>query len=74
MLMVRRKIGRWTHGVNEKTGEPISLQVREINRVGRTLQITLAVHDDQHHYRVLKPGDREHPMLERGESTEPPTE
>lgn len=72
MLMVRRKLGRWIHCINDKTGQPISLQVREVKRVGQTLQITFAVHDDERHYTVLKAGDREHRTLGPGEPTEPP--
>jgi hypothetical protein len=74
MLMVRRKVGRWIHCINDATGQPISLQVHEVKRVGRAIQVTLAVHDDNHHYTVLKAGDREHRMLEPGEPIEPPPE
>ena len=64
MLMVRRKIGRWIHCIHEKTGEAISLQVHEVTLVGSTYQVTVAIQDDDHNYRVLKPGDHDQCPLE----------
>jgi hypothetical protein len=65
MLMVRRKQGRWVHAINEKTGEPFSFQIHQITQVGEAFQVTIAIKDDEHHYRVLKPGDRDERRLER---------
>ena len=64
MLMVRRKCGRWIHCIHEKTGEVISLQIHEVTLVGSTYQVTVAIQDDDHNYRVLKPGDRDQRPLE----------
>jgi hypothetical protein len=65
MLMVRRKCGRWIHCIHEKTGEPISLQIRDICRVGSEFQVTIAIQDDPRNYRVLKPGDHDQVPLSR---------
>ena len=61
MLMVRRKCGRWIHCIHEKTGDPIALQIRDVCLVGTEYQVTVAIQDDPHNYRVLKPGDHEQP-------------
>jgi hypothetical protein len=68
MLMVRRKTGRWIHCIHEKTGEAISLQIREICRVGSEFQVTVAIQDDPHNYKVLKQGERDRPP----QDTRPP--
>jgi hypothetical protein len=65
MLMVRRKVGRWVHCIHEKTGEPISIQIRQVTQVGEAYQVTIAIQDEQRNYRVLKPGDREERRLEK---------
>ena len=59
MLMVRRKCGRWIHCIHEKTGEPISFQIRDVSRVGSEFQVTIAIQDEPHNYQVLKPGDHD---------------
>jgi hypothetical protein len=64
MLMVRRKCGRWIHCVHEKTGETISLQIRDVRLVGSEYQVTVAIQDDPHNYQVLKPGDARQERLE----------
>jgi hypothetical protein len=64
MLMVRRKCGKWIHCIHEKTGEPISLQIRDVTRAGESFQVTVAIQDDQHNFRVLKPGDHDEGPLE----------
>jgi hypothetical protein len=64
MLIVRRKCGRWIHCVHEKTGEALSLQIKEVARVGSEFQVTVAIHDDPHNYTILKPGDRDQAPLE----------
>jgi hypothetical protein len=74
MLMVRRKTGRWIHCINEKTGEAMSLQIREVNRVGSVFQVTVAILDDQRNCRVLKPGDHDQYPLEESPPTSPPRE
>ena len=68
MVMVRRKCGRWIHCIHEKTGQAISLQIREVNRVGSVFQVTVAIQDDDHNYRILKPGDHDQIPLD----TRPP--
>lgn len=68
MLMVRRKCGRWIHCIHEKTGEPISLQIREVVKMGADFQVTVAIQDDPHNFRVLKPGDHDQAPL----SSRPP--
>jgi hypothetical protein len=66
MLMVRRRCGRWIHCIHEKTGEPISLQIRDVTPVGEGFQVTIAIRDDPRNYRVLKPGDPgEKPLEDR---------
>jgi hypothetical protein len=64
MLMVRRKRGRWIHCVHEKSGETISLQIRDVRLVGSEFQVTVAIKDDPHNYHVLKPGDHDQARLE----------
>ena len=64
MLMVRRKTGRWIHCIHEKSGEAISLQIREVNRVGSVFQVTIAIQDDAYNYRVLRPADARCASLE----------
>ena len=77
MLMVRSKIGRWIHCINEKTGEPdFNPGPRgEPAGLGRSRSRSPST-TILHHYRLLKPGDREHRMLESGEPLDPrpPTE
>ncbi len=64
MLMVRRKTGRWIHCIHEKTGETLSLQIRDVKRIGAEFQVTIAIQDDPHNYKILKPGDHEQAPLE----------
>jgi hypothetical protein len=65
MLLVRRKVGRWIHFIHEKSGEPVSLQIQKVARVGAVDQVTIVIRDEQHNYRVLRPGDQEERRLER---------
>jgi hypothetical protein len=69
MLLVRRRSGKWVHCVHEKTGEVLSFQVHKIDEVGATFQVTIAIKDDEHNFRVLKPGD---PMQAKLEKNLPP--
>ena len=64
MLMVRRKCGRWIHCIHEKSGDTLSLQVRDVTRVGSEFQITVAIQDDTHNYKILKPGAPRQAALE----------
>jgi hypothetical protein len=64
MLMVRRKCCRWIHCIHEKTGDVISLQIRDVIRAGSEFQVTLAVQDDRYNYRILKPSDPSQAALE----------
>jgi hypothetical protein len=66
MLMVQRKCGQWIHVFHKKSGEQISLQIKEVNRVGEELQVTVAIRDERRKYRVpLAKGDRHEPPLKR---------
>jgi hypothetical protein len=58
MLVVRRRRGRWIHCVHIKTGDAISFRINEIYRAGAVSQVTIAILDDAHNYRILKPGER----------------
>jgi hypothetical protein len=58
MLMVRRKRNHWIHCVHEKSGEVLSLQIRDVVRGPAGDQITVAIRDAPRNYRILRPGDR----------------
>jgi hypothetical protein len=72
MLMVRRKCGRWIHCVHEKSGDTISLEIHEVIQVGSTFQVTVAIHDEDRNYEVLKPSEHEQARREGRISPPPP--
>lgn len=61
MLMVRRKRGRWVYCIHRKTGEVLSVQIKDVTPVGTDFQVTLAIQDEEFNFQVLKPGEESDP-------------